>query len=605
MKRAAVLIGVNRVKGLPALNDAVRGAARMREWALAQGFAPERVRLVTDEAGEVTVQDVRRCIGELLDPMAGVEQLLIYFAGHGLNINYGEYWLLTGGIEWPAESVDVARSAVLARYCSVPHVVFISDACRTAAVGVQQQFITGSPIFPGVAGGGVEKAVDQFFACTLGNPALEVQAQSADNAAGFTALYTEALLEVLGGGEPTIIEVANDGESPDGVIRPWPLKRSLRERVSRRLIELNLPTRAFQTPDARITSEPDVAWLARLAPPPPAPAPRGGVFFSLPRGAGGWPDAPRGEARELASAPGLPVSLPEWVDGALDAILERRPPLASDTLPDGALAITDEAERRAGEFGPRHFETRCGIKLRGAQAVHALCPGTRIEWAEPGEVLRAYPRSDQAGDRVLLVLADGSAVVVPLLPEFIAELGFENGEWVNLAYEPSDNSPFHPPDPARRAQRRELREFVAAAVERGVFQPDRETLEALVALLLDDPVPDPVLLLFLAYALDDAGLVSRLRELVALTRARGVAPLFDVALLAHRPGEPLDALLACPPGMPLLARGWAGLAARGVDLPDDLAGLAQRRLPTLWTCFNAEAGAMLLQHFSPMEACHA
>ena len=72
MKRAAVLIGVNRVKGLPALNDAVRGAARMREWALAQGFAPERVRLVTDEAGEVTVQDVRRCIGELLDPMPHV-----------------------------------------------------------------------------------------------------------------------------------------------------------------------------------------------------------------------------------------------------------------------------------------------------------------------------------------------------------------------------------------------------------------------------------------------------------------------------------------------------------------------------------------------------
>lgn len=66
---------------------------------------------------------------------------------------------------------------------------------------------------------------------------------------------------------------------------------------------------------------------------------------------------------------------------------------------------------------------------------------------------------------------------------------------MNLAYEPSDNSPFHP-DPARRAHRRELRELVAAAVGRGVFQPDRETLEALVALLLDDPVPDPVLPFF-------------------------------------------------------------------------------------------------------------
>lgn len=100
----------------------------------------------------------------------------------------------------------------------------------------------------------------------------------------------------------------------------------------------------------------------------------------------------------------------------------------SDTLPDGALAITDEAERRAGEFGlgiSRPAASCCG----GAQAVHALCPGTRIEWAEPGEVLRLIPGpADQAGDRVLLVLADGSAVAVLLLPEFIAELGFENGE---------------------------------------------------------------------------------------------------------------------------------------------------------------------------------
>jgi hypothetical protein len=71
--------------------------------------------------------------------------------------------------------------------------------------------------------------VDQFFACTLGNPALEVQAQDAANAGTFSALYTEALLEVLSGGEPTIIEIANDGEMPEGLIRPWPLKRVLRE----------------------------------------------------------------------------------------------------------------------------------------------------------------------------------------------------------------------------------------------------------------------------------------------------------------------------------------------------------------------------------------
>ena len=77
MNRAAVLIGVNRVKGLPALNDAVRGAKRMREWVLAQGFAPNHVALITDENGPVAMSEVQDAIERLLDPMAGIEQLLI------------------------------------------------------------------------------------------------------------------------------------------------------------------------------------------------------------------------------------------------------------------------------------------------------------------------------------------------------------------------------------------------------------------------------------------------------------------------------------------------------------------------------------------------
>ncbi|MBK9465908.1 MAG: caspase family protein [Chitinophagaceae bacterium] len=111
MNRAAVLIGVNRVRGLPALNDAVRGTHRMNDWVLSQGFAPAHVALITDEGGPVTVAAVQDAIERLLDPMAGVEQLLIYFAGHGLNINYGEFWLMNRGLERPTESVDVARSA--------------------------------------------------------------------------------------------------------------------------------------------------------------------------------------------------------------------------------------------------------------------------------------------------------------------------------------------------------------------------------------------------------------------------------------------------------------------------------------------------------------
>jgi hypothetical protein len=601
MNRAAVLIGVDRVSGLPALNDAVRGTHRMYDWVLAQGFASTRVALITDEGGPVTVATVQDAIERLLDPMAGVEQLLIYFAGHGLNINYGEFWLLSRGLDRTTESVDVARSAVLARYSSIPHVIFISDACRTAAAGVQQQFITGSPIFPPVAGGGTEQAVDQFFACTLGDPALEVQAQNAGNAGTFTALYTEALLEVLNGGEPTIIECAHDGQVPDGVIRPWPLKRALREKVTNRLLALRLHTQTYQTPDARISSDPELAWIARLAPPHPlGPVSRRGHRLSNVRGARHF-----GSAESSQPIDQFAPTLPDWVDATLDHVLGRGDLPPSPAERTDTRNIVEEAQRHSEAFEPLHFETHCGIKLRGGKAVKAISPGTHVEWVVEGEVLRAYPQSAQAWDRILLIFDDGSGALVPLLPEFIAELSFYKGEWVDLAYEVSENSPFYDPDPARRAERRYLREFVAAAVRRGVFQPDRDTLAALAARLLETPVPDPVLLLYLAYALDDAGMVGRLRELVATMRARGTAPLFDVALLAYRLEEEQDTLRACSPGMPLLARGWSGLAARGVTLAEELADVSRMRQPGLWSRFTPAAVPILLQQLLPPEVHHA
>ncbi len=601
MNRAAVLIGVNRVKGLPALNDAVRGAKRMREWVLAQGFAENHVTLITDENGPVAASVVQDAIEDLLDPMAGIEQLLIYFAGHGLNINYGEFWLLSRGLERAMESVDVARSVVLARYSSIPHVIFVSDACRTAAAGVQQQFITGSPIFPTAVSGGAEKAVDQFFACTLGNPALEVQAQDAATAGTFIALYTEALLAVFSGDEPKIIEVANDGEVPEGVIRPWPLKHVLRERVSSLLIERGLHTRAFQTPDARISSDPQSAWIARLALPPPlGPVSRNSDLWKLNvRGTRSFGRA--GLDHQLTPTP----SLPNWVDATLDKLLGGRSFPDHSIVPPQGKEVIKQAQLRSEEFAPLHFETHCGIKLRGGKAVEAICPSMRMKWVVEGEILRAYPQPTQVWNRVLLIFSDGSGVMVPLLPEFIAELSFDNGQWVGLAYEASENSPFHESNLASRVERRYLREFVAAAAERGVFQPDRATLIALATRLMKISVPDPVLLLYLAYALDDAGMGEQLRNLIAELQDRGIPPLFDVALLASRPGEELEQLGALSPGMPLLARGWSTLAAHDGALSKELNTVSRMRHPGLWSHFAPDAVHIFRQQLKPPEVNHA
>ena len=58
MKRAAVLIGVDRVGDLPVLQDAAAGARRMEEWARGQEMSP--IEVFTDEGGEpVEIADVK------------------------------------------------------------------------------------------------------------------------------------------------------------------------------------------------------------------------------------------------------------------------------------------------------------------------------------------------------------------------------------------------------------------------------------------------------------------------------------------------------------------------------------------------------------------
>lgn len=72
-----------------------------------------------------------------------VQQLIVYFSGHGVNMSRGELWLLTGAPDDPNAAVNIARSVELARTCGIRHVAMVSDACRTAAEGIQAQSVRG------------------------------------------------------------------------------------------------------------------------------------------------------------------------------------------------------------------------------------------------------------------------------------------------------------------------------------------------------------------------------------------------------------------------------------------------------------------------------
>jgi hypothetical protein len=562
MKRAAVLIGVDKTGALPRLRDAAKGARRMEEWAKGQGMNP--VTVLTDEQGPVDVSAVKRAIRDIVD--AGADQLVVYFAGHGVNIRYGEYWLLSDAPEDTQAAVNVEGSNVLARYCGIPHVVFISDACRTAADGIQAQFVTGSEIFPNQGADGPEKPVDLFFACTLGRPAHEVRDPNT-TAAEFSALYTHELSQALAGQQPDLLEWAQDG-SDSALLRPTVLKTHLASAVSQRIKDLQLQTQIIQVPDARLTSAAESAWISRLTS-QDVPA-----EWLAQRAQGGQALSPTPQAAP-ATAPitvaTLSTSLLQSTLANDAARLSSEREQARMSGVPGIQALVASAERIAQPFGRAHFETRCGFKLRGARIVAAYATGAETEvLGVPGEVVRVNSIS-RPGASVLLVLEQGTGVLLPALPDFIAVLTVEEGELVDVAYEPSDNS-WRWQDYVQRAPEiRQLRSLAASSMAQGVFRLEGEdALEVARRMQIAKGI-DPTLAVYAAYAYNDLQRRDLIRQMSGTMRDDIGAPLFDVALLA---GELNRAMItpetAVYSQIPLLAQGWALLSAFGVSLPPSL-----------------------------------
>lgn len=258
MKRAALLIGVQQAGALTRLQAVLDGVRAMNDWASAQQFAT--IEVVTDETGSVALSDVTAAVARILS--AGPDQLIVYFAGHGINKVYSEYWLLSGAPDWPAEAVNVTASAELARRCGVPHVVFVSDACRTSPDGIGAQAVTGAPIFPNVAGAR-PGSVDQFFATRVGEPAFEI-ADERSAAARFTSAFTDVVTRSLNGMYTELLEDQPD-EPGKMVLRPWPLNRALPDLLLDELERLGVDLTINQQPDALINSDPAEAWLSKVS----------------------------------------------------------------------------------------------------------------------------------------------------------------------------------------------------------------------------------------------------------------------------------------------------------------------------------------------------
>lgn len=566
MRRAVLAIGVDVCGRLPRLRDAARGAERFAAWARARGVAAADRKLLTDGAGPVTADAVKRALRELVGGDDPPDQLLVYFAGHGVNLGYSEYWLLSDAPSDAQAAVNVAGSEVLARYCGVPHVAFFSDACRTAADTVQAQRVTGSEIFPTDQVNELENPVDQFYACTLGRPALEARDVAA-NAARFAALYTDALLCGLSGCVTDVIDGGGEGhDGAAGHVRPRLLKPWLTRAVPQRIAALGLEHRAIQIPDARIASEP-TASLAHIAGDAAGPECTCAVDYEDVRvRRGARPPEPVSASSANGALLRAALAAPHRLDRALQAGVRQATPAAAHVARDVGTLLRAPM-RHAPGFTFQGDEVLAAHAAEATVQLAGDAPSTRVD------VLDARP-----GATVLFALASGKVALLPALPRHAVDVVFDQGELVAVGYD----------DPAlpesQRARGASVRAVLAAALRAGTIELEARDAEALAELAAQDVA----LATYAAHVLDAPAYKPLLQALAhALEAGVGAVP-FDLALavglLERGRGTPT---ILTP--MPQLTRGWALLRARRVPLPRALDPLRVLLRPSPWTLFGHDA----------------
>ncbi len=145
LRRAAVVIGIRDAAGLPQLKSTIPGANDIAEFLSGESYD---VRLHTDETAPVEIGQIRRDIKNFVD-QGNLDQLLVYFTGHGIRKTYrGEMWLLSQVLDFPDEAINLVESSEVCNYCRIPNITFVSDACRSTAQSLQLGNVEGSNIFP-------------------------------------------------------------------------------------------------------------------------------------------------------------------------------------------------------------------------------------------------------------------------------------------------------------------------------------------------------------------------------------------------------------------------------------------------------------------------
>ncbi len=571
-QRAAVVIGVDKAGDLPKLRAAASGARQVETLLKAEGYD---VAALVDDQEPVTVDRIFAAIDGYIRK-GTIDQLVVYFAGHGLAAEYVEYWLLSEATRNPNQSVSLRESVQLARlYSGIPNVVFISDACRSTPRSLGLSAIRGGIIFP--TSGAVQPSdVDQFLATLVGDPSFEVA--MTDSTKNYAGIYTTTLLSAFDEAPTDIVSKVSGID----VIPNKRLKRYLEREVPLRAQRINIQLN--QRPDAMVTSDDDV-YIAKAA------------KTTL--------------AASTGTATGLRhIAAANLGDVGLRGIVQVGP------RKDSELAAYRQATRDLdAKTGFSKAQSEVASQMKDVEAFARTLPGAfTTGFLVSGQPVRSAflivegaPRPfERLGDRAiaasvprgraasaLIEFADGTSTLVAALYGFAGNIVAARNGVINVSYVPRHGGY----DPKRL---NDLHASVATAARFGVFRIEREEggpknagsrLADTVRMMKD---VDPTLGLYAAYAYSEAGEQRGVASVRGIMRSDLGVDLFDTAMLSGALARREATLRNCAPFCPMLAQGWALLRVNKVELPKEIEALRDHLRPALWTTLEPQGTRLLL-----------
>ena len=584
VKKAAVVIGVNKTGGLTPLGSAADEAGRVARWLSSEGFD---VKKLTDAKRPVTSAAVVKAFNAVVTLPASYHLLVVYFSGHGYWQGRSDIWLLSGAATQPAEAINLRTAMDMARYSGIPNVVFVSDACRTipnTRGGAYVEGVGGLPSYDEIS---IESKVDFIKATSEARPAYEGKINGAPR-----SVLTAALMTAYEEPEAQMVHQVVEGGQTIEVVPNRRLEDFLQRKVDALLAVID--PNAVQQIVANVPSGDDVyiarVKRAKLKVPPPAPPPQPP---SRPRAA---PDTGRVAADALNST----LSTRTLGPGGLRDVMS-----AKDAQTEAKLT------RRLPDRRLDHYETETGFAIHGVVAARVAASqagkGLSAELLTPGDGQSApalvrvqygaklrVPQGLVAS--VGVQFADGRCVVLAALPGYIGHVVVNRNGMSNVSYVPSSNHWRWEEYEKRRAEVDRLRSMVAVAVDQETFAL-RSDLEAAA---LADKIRmykgvDPTLGLYAAHAFSQAGNDTQVRSVLTYMRDDLSADLFDVRVLASRRLEGLPTNLPMTPCCPMLTQTWNLLRARRVDLPAPLQNARRWLCDSLWTTFEAKAGSSIIE----------